>query len=467
MQRKRASRRTFMRWASTVGLASAIAACKPEVIEKVVKETVAVEKVVKETVQVESVKVVEKVVTATPKASLKGDLTIWSYPTGDNDAVNVYEPLNARFNQAFPNIRVTVDVQTWNGRREKLYAAAAAGQPPDIWWADSDTLTTYAAKGVALPLNEAFTKEMLADIGERNVAMGTHKGELLIVANRIHVDGPGHNGKLMKECGFDEKKGVSTWDELLALAEKAKSKGWYADFINTYEWQHWLIWLRQAGGSVYSADGTKVTLREKPCVDTLTMWVKLFQSGFVPKEGAVSTAEAANAIPNYFAEQKQVTRHFSNGKECWLVPKAVPGFQYVVSQPRRRDANHKLHSAQAAMRGWSVAKLSKQREAAIEWVKFQTTPEAIGLFCTLTQEIPTGPQSMKYWKSEACVVEHVKTHEPYLVFNADNYTLWQESKVVCAPHFQAAVLGVETVEQAIEASARELEKLLSESLKKQ
>ena len=39
-------------------------------------------------------------------------------------------------------------------------------------------------------------------------------------------------------------------------------------------------------------------------------------------------------------------------------------------------------------------------------------------------------------------------------FNADNYTLWQESKVVWRAHFQAAVLGVETVEQAIEESAR-------------
>lgn len=455
MQSSKLSRRSFLRWTALTGAAAFVAACQPQAPTKPAETADPAGQPTAGAAE------------PTAAASLKGNLTVWTYPAGDNDAVDVYEPLTAKFNEDYPDIKVSVDVQSWNGRREKLYAAAAAGQPPDIWWADSDTLITYAAKGVALPLNEAFTDEMLEDIGERNVEMGTYKGELLIIANRIHCNGPAHNGKLMAECGFDAKQGISTWDELLAVAETAKSKGYYADQINTYEWQHWLFWLRQAGGQVYSDDGTKVTLREQPCVDTLAMWAKLFQEGYVPKEGAVSTAEAANALPDYYTEQKQVTRGFSDSNDCYLVPEAIDGFQHEVSQPRRRDDSHALHSGQAAMRGWSVAKLSKQQDAAIEWVKWNTTPEGIGLFCSLTQEVPTGPKSMELWEAEPCAIEFVKTHEPHAVFNADNYTLWQESKVVCAPHFQAAVLGVETVEQAIEESAKELEVLLEESLQSQ
>ena len=69
------SRRDFLRVAGVGAAAAMLGACTPEVVEKVVKETVVVkeevEKVVKETVLVEGeekvvTKIVEKVVTEVP-----------------------------------------------------------------------------------------------------------------------------------------------------------------------------------------------------------------------------------------------------------------------------------------------------------------------------------------------------------------------------------------------------------------
>ena len=54
-------------------------------------------------------------------------IDIWAYPRTENDGDIVYAPLNEGFHAAHPDITAEVEVQPWGGRREKLYAAAAAG----------------------------------------------------------------------------------------------------------------------------------------------------------------------------------------------------------------------------------------------------------------------------------------------------------------------------------------------------
>ncbi len=96
------------------------------------------------------------------------------------------------------------------------------------------------------------------------------------------------------------------------------------------------------------------------------------------------------------------------------------------------------------------------------WVKFMIRPEIITEYCMLAGATPVGTKSKEAWQPEVCVLNHVNGFAQYLFAGADTNTLWQESKVVCGPHFQAAVLGVETVEQALEAVDAELNALLQE-----
>ena len=59
-------------------------------------------------------------------------IDIWAYPRTENDGDIVYAPLNEGFHAAHPDIIAQVEVQPWGGRREKLYAAAAAPAKPPI-----------------------------------------------------------------------------------------------------------------------------------------------------------------------------------------------------------------------------------------------------------------------------------------------------------------------------------------------
>ena len=144
------------------------------------------------------------------------------------------------------------------------------------------------------------------------------------------------------------------------------------------------------------------------------------------------------------------------------LPDANPDLEYVIGHPRHMDASLPYISGVVSGQGWAITRQSENKQAALTWVKFMIKPENIGLYNTLAGTTPVGNMAKRYWKPNPCVLEHVNRFSPYLFSDQDANTLWQESKVVCGPHFQAAVLGEATVEEALENITNELDAILAE-----
>jgi multiple sugar transport system substrate-binding protein len=149
--KRRLNRRDFLRLSAAAATGAVVAACAPtapQVVEKVVKETVVVEKEVaveKEVVKevpvekvvekvvekpVEVVKEVEKVVIATPKPGEKAKLT---FQARAREVVGkaVWEEMGPIFHTDNPDIEVTYS-PTPDQYMEKMLAAIVAGNAPDI-----------------------------------------------------------------------------------------------------------------------------------------------------------------------------------------------------------------------------------------------------------------------------------------------------------------------------------------------
>lgn len=454
MTAKQIGRREFLRLFSLAGTAAMIAACQPTVVEKIVRETVVVEKEVE--------KEVERVITATPAPAVVADLEIWTYPRTENDAERVYEPMMEKFSELYPFIIPNVDVQTWGGRREKLYAACAAGEPPDIWFATTDTVPAYIEKGIILPLSDLLEAEALADYSESEIAAASYEGKLYMPLTDAEVNGFGYNGNLLRECGYDpETTVIETWDDIYALAEKAKAKGYYVEHLGTMDWNEWQVTVHEAGGTVYSADRTKCLMTEQPAIDSLTRWVKEYESGWVPLEHAVGNVDAQKGLPSYWLAEEQVTNRREDAA-CWRDTESAPNLDYIIGHSRHKTKDLPPISGQVSGQGWAITKLCEDKEAALVWVKFMIRPENIGLYNTLAGTTPVGTLAKKYWSTDPCVQLHISRFSPYLYSDQDSNTLWQESKVTCGPHLQAAVLGEATVEESLEAITKELDEILKE-----
>ncbi|MEZ4860754.1 MAG: extracellular solute-binding protein [Caldilineaceae bacterium] len=433
------SRREFLRLSTSVALGSMLVACAAPVVPSGAEAG-----------------------SSEAAAASSVGLEIWTYPRTENDADIVYKPLMERFATEHSDITVAIDVQPWGGRREKLYAAAAAGTPPDIWYATTDTVPAYIEKGVILPLSDLLTPEDLADYSEAEIQAASLDGVLYMPLVEAEVNGIAYSGGLLSELGFDPATAkFETWDELYALAEKAAAKNWYLEAVSTLNWAEWLTLVHEAGGTVYSEDRTRANMTEQPAIDALTRLVTEYQNSWVPLEYAIGSVDEQAGLPDYWLSLEQVTARKEDAA-CVLDTEANPDLQYVLGHARSQDSSKPPVAGIVSGQGWAITTGAEDVDAALTWVKFMISPEIVGTFSNLAGTTPVGTKSKEFWTPDPCVVEHVTRFAPLLFAGVDTNTLWQESKVVCGPHFQAAVLGQETVEQALEAINEELNALLAE-----
>ena len=389
-------------------------------------------------------------------------IEVWAYPRTENDRDIVYAPLNEGFHAAHPDIMAEVEVQPWGGRREKLYAAAAAGTPPDIWDATTDTVPAYITKDVILGLDDHLTAEDLADYNPAEVEAASLDGVLYMPLIEAEVNGIAYNGGLLSELGYDPATAsFETWDELYALAEKAAEQNWYLENLSTFSWGGFLVTVHEAGGQVYTDDRTSSNFLEQPAIDALTRWVKEFENGWVPLEYAIGSVDEQGGLPDYWLSLEQVTARREDAA-CVQDVEANPDLEYVIGHARSIDSSVSPVSGIVSGQGWAVTRQSDAVDAAVTWVKYMIAPEQIGARATLAGTTPVGNKSKVDWNPAPCTLEYVNRFGPLLFAGVDTNTLWQESKVVAGPQFQAAVLGQATVEEALENIKTEIDALLLE-----
>ena len=389
-------------------------------------------------------------------------IEVWAYPRTENDGDIVYAPLNEGFHAAHPDIMAEVEVQPWGGRREKLYAAAAAGTPPDIWDATTDTVPAYITKDVILGLDDHLTAEDLADYNPAEVEAASLDGVLYMPLIEAEVNGIAYNGGLLSELGYDPATAsFETWDELYALGEKAAEQNWYLENLSTFSWGGFLVTVHEAGGQVYTDDRTSSNFLEQPAIDALTRWVKEFENGWVPLEYAIGSVDEQGGLPDYWLSLEQVTARREDAA-CVQDVEANPDLDYVIGHARSIDSSVSPVSGIVSGQGWAVTRQSDAVDAAVTWVKYMIAPEQIGARATLAGTTPVGNESKVDWNPAPCTLEYVNRFGPLLFAGVDTNTLWQESKVVAGPQFQAAVLGQATVEEALENIKTEIDALLLE-----
>lgn len=391
------------------------------------------------------------------------EIDIWSYPRTENDLELVFRPLMDRFHEQHPHIKANNEVQPWGGRREKLYAAAAAGEAPDIWDATTDTIPAYIEKGVILGVSDLLSDEDLADYQDSELAAASFDGVLYMPLFEAEVNGPAYSGGLLRELGFDPETAVfDTWEKLWDLAEQAAAKGWYLESLSTFSWGEFITQVHEAGGTVYSADRTRSHFTDDACRQVVKRWVLEYTNGWVPIEFAIGSVDEQGGLPDYWLSLEQATSRREDAA-CITNVEAQPDLEYINGHPRTRTGEEFPISGTVSGQGWAITTQSDDVDASVEWVRYMIQPQQVGEYCELAGSTPVGSQSKsEYWNPEACVLDHVNRHSPHLFSDQDSNTLWQESKVVVGPQLQAAVLGHKSVDEVLETMQTEIDKLLAE-----
>ncbi|MFI2486148.1 ABC transporter substrate-binding protein [Promicromonospora kroppenstedtii] len=184
---------------------------------------------------------------------------------------------------------------------EKLLTALASGSVPDVVLWDRYNTPLYVPKNALSPLDEYIEADGVDTTQFYDQAMGelVVEGETyglpLLVDNRSLF----YNTELLADAGVEPP---TDWDSLKNAAEavterdggKLSVAGFALDDPGLFN-----IWLRQAGGQMFSDDGATTAFNSPEGLEVLEFWQGLLDAGVYEPgfgEGVDSFAEGSTAI---------------------------------------------------------------------------------------------------------------------------------------------------------------------------
>ena len=237
-------------------------------------------------------------------APAKVKLTYWHFLGGDMG--KRHETLIKEFNKANPDIEVEslYSGNAWT-MRDKLLAAVAGKQPPDVSMIDQFWAAQLASTGAIIKMQtlidgpDGIDK---ADVNKTAWMTATVDGEIWTMPYAMSNIVLYYNKDMFKAVGLDPNKPPTTWGELVDYAKKltrdvngdGKVDEWGLSFpiqAGTGTVYYYITFLWQAGGELYNAVYTKAVFNSPAGVEALQFWMDL-----VHKHGVVPLAPPAEGF---------------------------------------------------------------------------------------------------------------------------------------------------------------------------
>jgi multiple sugar transport system substrate-binding protein len=372
-----------------------------------------------------------------------GSVTMWTYPVIADEAVHkeFWDAKIAEFTEANPDVDVSVEIYPWAGRDETLATAIAGGKGPDVVYLIPDQLPKYAK---SLAPVDAFVADQSDGLRENARAAVTVDDAMLGSPLLMNAKPLVCNAEAFEEIGEADNY-PATWDDLMALAPKFQDAGydvtnyWGAVDATLNESFYPLLW--QAGGSVFSEDGTEVAFDSAEGVEALRFATDLAQGGYVEQD-------LLTTIPAF--EQT----HTAQGKiACtWQQgPGDVASFwgeENVVVLPPLSKAES---IGYGTVGGLSLMKTADDLDAAGKWLAFATSDEVSAEYAQEAHWFGPYTDQSGLYEGDELMTALEGTLDATTA--GDLHEKSREVMGVLAPEIQAALIGEKTPEQALEDAA--------------
>ncbi len=390
----------------------------------------------------------------------KVTVSFWCGWTGaDGD---VAKKMINEFNAATPNITVNMNVMQWADFFTKLPAAVSTSSGPDVAVMHIDDIPTQAAQQVIVPIDEIATALNLqsSDFAPAVWNGGMYNGKRYGIPIDVHDLGLYVNQSVMEKAGLDPTKPPTDENSYMDALDKIKSKAgiqgsWVSPFQFTggFMFQS-LLW--QFGGDLYDSSTTNATWNSDAGTKALTWMVGLISKGYSPKNVAqdadyIALKNAKNAFNWQGIWQVNDATTLSTTKITTArLPKigtqrGVWGnsHQFVLPKTTGQDQNTAL--AARYFINWFT-----QHES--EWATSAKVPAS--------NKLAQSSDFTKLTKLQSFAADVPDVHFPPAVAGIGDAT----AKLYDA--IQAAVLGKQSVDQALSTSAQAATKVLADNKKK-
>ncbi|NLZ56639.1 MAG: extracellular solute-binding protein [Clostridiaceae bacterium] len=243
---------------------------------------------------------------------LSAEITIWSMPLTsgvDYDEI-LKNDLIAPFNKTYPNVKVEVDMMTWEGGPERLTIALGTGATPDIYLDGTARTAALPTKAKLVDMTDVLDKHR-DKILPSLLTIGLVDGKNYLVPNSAMTSSTFTlNLTLAKKLGVDNliPEDRNKWSrddmyELLkAAAEAGKNEGIYGVALYagsaTEDIRYYSLMLSN-GGKIVSDDKKTCLANSPECVEVITFLKKLVDDGLAaPGAATIKSEDVATLFYN-------------------------------------------------------------------------------------------------------------------------------------------------------------------------
>ncbi|HWM07419.1 MAG TPA: sugar ABC transporter substrate-binding protein [Actinophytocola sp.] len=321
---------------------------------------------------------------AVSQGKASGEINVWAMGT-EGEKLSV---LADDFMKDNPDAKVNVTAVPWDGAHNKISAAIAGQQTPDVTMLGTTWIGEFAKTGAldVVPSDFVSEEDFFPGAWETGVVDGTSYSVPWYVETRLLYV----NSAVAEKAGITEPP--ATWDELKQAVKDMQEKGgakWgtYLQPGQTGAWQTVVPFIWQNGGDVY--DGENFTLDSPEATEALEYYQSFYTEGLSTKdrlrEGETEPKILSGEIGSFVSGPWHIgllNELGGEGKfELWPMPSG-PG-----------EANSFIGGS-----NMSVFKESKNRDAAWKFVSYLMQPEVQVKWYQTVNDLPA---VQKAWDDEA------------------------------------------------------------------
>jgi ABC-type glycerol-3-phosphate transport system substrate-binding protein len=305
----------------------------------------------------------------------KAVVRMWSWY---NDQQAQFPKLIEKFEAAHSNIKIENRIfGTPDQYLPALQAAVAGGDVPEIFAPHTRALT-YGTGGISADLKKDLGDDFLKDFFDSANQEYTLDGKQYAIGWMAQTFGLFYNPDLLKAAGVGEDE-IETWDDLIAASAKIRSKtGKHPVALScnptTSSLDFFLPLITQVADDptfYLKLDQLKdgATYEDPKVVQAIELQLKLVKAGvFQPG----TTGTSGDQAPQIFYTEKSAMLFNGSWTPQGLTTDATPAFnkKYKVMKTPAIAAGKKHWTANQAGAGWAVSETSKNKDAALEFIKF-------------------------------------------------------------------------------------------------
>ncbi|NOT33065.1 MAG: extracellular solute-binding protein [Candidatus Eisenbacteria bacterium] len=378
-------------------------------------------------------------------ASKSQEIVFWQFwPT------EVVQPLLDQFEREHPGTRVRMEQLTWQSGKEKITAAIAAGNAPDLCEVGSTWMPRLLASGQLADWTHATESLRLQLRGwDMCTAGGVVNGVPWVLGTRALF----YNKALFARAGLDSSHAPVTWEELRTAATAIHRLGGEVKGYGLQAGERYILFKKFMpfawgnGGEILSGDLEQGVFDSPENRTALEFYLSLRPVGMIER-------------------QDQLDRAFKEGRlglqisGAWLlksIPRDAPELRYGVALVPRPSLEHGTHASFAGGEVLVSFKSSKHAEGALALARFLARPdnaEALARAAQSVQSAAVGADTSAFYRENAGQGLMIRQFET--AHFTPNHPAWDDLEAVIEDEVEQALYDKKSAAQAVADAQRRL-----------